>query len=94
MICVVGTYLKVVHLIIHPILALTGDKISRFNEGSRDYGVIEVYNLESHANSSATIRNRIMPHLLQILGTFSALLERMDYLNGFNPLMAFHPKLR
>ena len=40
---VFGTFLKGDHLIIHPILGLTGDQVSQFKEGSDDYGAIEVH---------------------------------------------------
>ena len=52
---VLGTFLKGVHLIIHPILVLTGNQVTRFKEGSDDYVVIEVNNLDGVADKSPIV---------------------------------------
>ena len=38
--------LKGIHVVLHPLLALTGDQVIRFQEGSNDYGMIEAINLD------------------------------------------------
>ena len=57
-----GTMLKGVHLIFHPLLALTGDVVVRFMSGNEDFGAIVVVNLDLVATTSA-VRSDLMKWL-------------------------------
>ena len=49
----IGTMLRGIHLIIHPLLALTEDQVGRFLEETDAYGSIEAHNLDKHGASNS-----------------------------------------
>ena len=54
--------LKGIHVVLHPLLALTGDQAIRFQEGSNDYGMIEAINLDERGKNSKW-RKRFIEHI-------------------------------
>ena len=61
-----GSYLKGLHVTVHPLLVLNADQVMVFLEGSDKYGIIEVHNLDLNANQSSTIRKRLIKHIISI----------------------------
>ena len=61
---VMGTMFLGIHLIVHPLLALTADQVLLFMEGNESNGVIEVHNMDEHAARSKHVRKRIMLRML------------------------------
>ena len=57
-----GTFLKGVHVIFHPVLSMTADQITKFTEGSDEFGAIIVINLDEVADT-ALVRDRIINDL-------------------------------
>ena len=57
-----GTFLKGVHVISHPVLSMTANQITKFTEGSDEYGVITAINLDEVEDTSA-VRDRIIKDL-------------------------------
>ena len=60
-----GTMLKGIHVVLHPLLALTGDQVIRFQEGSNDYGMIEAVNLDARGKNSKW-RKRFVEHISKL----------------------------
>ena len=60
-----GTLLKGIHVVLHPLLALTGDQLSRFQEGSSRYGRIEAVNLDARGKNSRW-RKRFIKHIAEM----------------------------
>lgn len=64
-ICMLGTLLKGVHVIFHPILALTADQMIKFSSCCNDYGSIESHNLDEVATTRTT-QQRITARLRRL----------------------------
>lgn len=64
---VMGTMLKGVHLIIHPLLVLTADQVVKFLEGTDDYGNIQVHNLDDLAGTTPEYRRNFVAMLNAML---------------------------
>jgi len=60
-----GTLLKGIHLIFHPVLAMTADQMIKFECGSDKYGLIEAYNLDEIANSKS-VQHRLIAILKRL----------------------------
>ena len=63
---VFGTIMKGIHVIIHPLLALTADQHTAFVSGNEAFGKIEVHNLDEQAAKSLYVRKKIMQRLLDL----------------------------
>ena len=69
-----GVTLRGVHIIIHLVLALTEDQTIRFQEGSDEYGSIEVHNMDKEAKSCKKTRNKIIGRMKELAkGTTSTI---------------------
>lgn len=60
-----GSLLKGVHFIFHPVLAMTADQMPKFCCGSDLYGLIQAYNLDEVA-TTRTVQRRIIARLLRL----------------------------
>ena len=60
-----GTFLGGVHLIFHPILALTADQLTQFQSGSDEYGAIVAINLDEIATTIA-VKRKIIAFITQL----------------------------
>ena len=68
MIRVMGTMLRAVHLIVHPLLVLTADQVVKFLEGTDAYGAIEVHNLDDLAGTTEEYRRQFVKRLNELRG--------------------------
>ena len=57
-----GTIFKAIHLVIHPLLALTADQVNAFKEANEAYGAFEVHNMDMHASKLCVVLKRIIQH--------------------------------
>mgnify|MGYP005726043589 CR=1 FL=1 len=64
----IGTMLRGVHLVVHPLLALTADQVPNFRTGSERFGPISAHNLDELASgfSGKRYRSRLLKYLLGI----------------------------
>ena len=62
---VLGTYARAVHLVIHPILALTADQVLKFMEGTDKYGAIDAHNMDASPNA---LRKQIIAKMRRLAG--------------------------
>ena len=65
-----GTFLGGVHLIFHPILALTADQLTQFQSGSNEYGAIVAINLDEIATTNA-VKRKIIAYITQLRNSTS-----------------------
>ena len=49
---VMGSMMKGIHVVLHPLLALTGDQVIRFQEGSDAYGAVDAINLDERGKNT------------------------------------------
>ena len=61
---VMGTMFWGLHVVVHPLFALTVDQASAFEEGNDAYGSIQVHNLDAHASESKTVWRKIINRML------------------------------
>jgi hypothetical protein len=61
-----GTMFRGIHLIIHPLLVLTADQITKFTCASTRHGSVMAHNCDEQASSSRAHRDRLMQHLLDV----------------------------
>ena len=69
----VGTMFLGVHLAIHPLLALTLDKVFAFMEGDKKYRTIKVCNPDEHAARLKSFQKKLIERITGIGNT--AMLE-------------------
>ena len=74
----IGTLLKGIHLIVHPLLVLTADQTAKFASGSDEFGQIGVHNLDEEGAVSREYRDRFTKYILMVLTKI--LPERCTYL--------------
>ena len=68
---VLGTYARAVHLVIHPILALTADQVLKFMEGTDKYGAIDAHNMDA---SPKALRKQIIAKMGRLVGDITTTL--------------------
>ena len=60
------TYFRGIHVITHPILALSGDQVEQFRKGNEAYGPIEVHNLDRSVKVDPHFLPRLICHLRNV----------------------------
>ena len=60
-----GSFLGGVHVIFHPILALTADQLTQFQSGSDEYGAIVAINLDEVATTNA-VKRKIIAYITRL----------------------------
>ena len=71
MILMIGTMLQGIHLIVHLLLVLTADRMSKFTCASAAFGPVSAHNLDEQASSCRNFRDRLIKYLLDILADTS-----------------------
>ena len=86
----IGTMLRGIHVIIHPLLVLTADQMSKFTCASSAFGPVSAHNLDEQASSCGHFRDRLIEYLLAIPADTS----RTVYLFASPHFLATHTGIR
>ena len=63
---VIGSMLRAITLLIHPLLTLTGDQVGRFLEGSDVYGSMEAHNLDKQGSFNPGFQYKLLKRLRRV----------------------------
>ena len=66
MIRMARTMLRGIHLILHPLLVLTADQMSKFSGWTDRFSPVSAHNLDDHASTSAAHRKRLVHYLIAL----------------------------